>query len=367
MKSVCHIPAPQRSAILVIYAVGTESLGHAELWPGQVLRGPCSGPYPCCCSSTAQPILDTPSSSDFGKQLNCSFVGVLLLVLPPSPGFPSWVQAEPQLSTRKTQPNMYASNMGHDLVDMASKCAEYPSVFVVDSRAGIPPLPPKPGQMQAQRRRNRITQTMLYLLVSMALFGIVVEACFIYHLYMTKQSSELPQNEKTPNADARKGEHFMDQSTVAPKRTRPPLFQKPLKPLAHLTAGSERPGADGVMPWRMEPELHNLEYKENRLVVEKEGYYYIYSKVCFDEDDATFYHMIVKTTPRYTGTSPIELLRNRYHGEHTKPPQNVGSLQNSYLGGVFHFHKGEAVYVLVKNGRVRLQSSADNYFGMFMV
>ncbi|KAL7883718.1 hypothetical protein SRHO_G00013760 [Serrasalmus rhombeus] len=223
---------------------------------------------------------------------------------------------------------------------MASKCAEYPSVFVVDSRAGIPPLPPKPGQMQAQRRRNRMTQTMLYLLVSMALFGIVVEACFIYHLYKTKQSSELPQNEKTPNADARKGEQVMDHPTVPPKRTRPPLFQKPLKPLAHLTAGSERPSADGVMPWRGEPELHKLEYKENKLVVEKEGYYYIYSKLCFDADDISFYHMMVMTTPRYMGPSPIELLRNRYHGDHTKPLKNVGSIQNSYLGGMFHLLKG---------------------------
>ncbi|XP_036421626.1 tumor necrosis factor ligand superfamily member 14-like [Colossoma macropomum] len=252
---------------------------------------------------------------------------------------------------------------------MASKGAEYPSVFVVDSRAGIPPLPPKPGHRQAQRRRSRVTQTMLYLLVSMALFGIVVEACLIYHLYKTKQSSEpLNKDKDTPQTDARKGEHVMEHPTVPPKRTKPPLFKKPLKPLAHLSAGGERPGADGVMPWndKVDLDLHELEYKENKLVVEKEGYYYIYSKLCFDADEASFHHLVVRTTSRFTGPY-IELLRNRYYGDHSKPPKKEGSMKNSYVGGVFHLYKGDAVFVVVKSGTVRLQNAADNYFGMFMV
>ncbi|KAL6460577.1 hypothetical protein MHYP_G00305430 [Metynnis hypsauchen] len=266
---------------------------------------------------------------------------------------------------------------GQDIVDMASTGDENPLRFMVDSRG------------------NKMIQTMIYLLVSMALFGIVVEACFIYHLYTTKHSSEVLHDKDFPQTDARNDTDtfsfcIMEASTVPPQtslpslkkpikplahltastvppQTRLPSLKKHIKPLAHLTGSSEQPSADGVMPWRAEPELHELQYKENKLVVEKEGYYYIYSKLCFDADDATFYHMMMKTMTRYTGTSPIELLRNRYHGDHTKPPQNVGSLQNSYLGGMFHFHKGEAVYVLVKSGRVCPQISAYNYFGMFMV
>ncbi|KAL7883716.1 hypothetical protein SRHO_G00013740 [Serrasalmus rhombeus] len=63
---------------------------------------------------------------------------------------------------------------GQDLVDMASTGDETPLRFMVDSQ------------------RNRMIQTILFVLVSIALFGFVLEACFIYHLYMTKQSSNRP-------------------------------------------------------------------------------------------------------------------------------------------------------------------------------
>ncbi|KAI4877505.1 hypothetical protein NFI96_027201, partial [Prochilodus magdalenae] len=257
---------------------------------------------------------------------------------------------------------------GQDLVDMAGKGVEYPSVFVVDSRTGIPPLPPKPGQRLAQNRRNRTTQIMLFILVSMALLGIVVEACFIYHLYKTKHGSEPDEVSQAEKPSAQRGEHIVV-SPPTPPKTRPPPFKKPTKPLAHLMAGREQPGTDGVMPWtvNVEHDFHQVEYTENKLVVQKEGYYYIYSKLTFDGDKDSFTHLMVMTTKRFASPFPIELLRYRYHRNVTKPPKKEGLMLNSYLGGVFHFFKGDAVFVLVRNGTIRLQTAADNYFGMFML
>ncbi|XP_036421627.1 tumor necrosis factor ligand superfamily member 14-like [Colossoma macropomum] len=241
---------------------------------------------------------------------------------------------------------------GQDLVDMARTGTENPLRFMVDSQ------------------RNGMIQTILYVLVSTALFGIALETCFIYHLYTTKQSSELLHDKNFTQTDARKDTFsfcIMEASTVPPKKTRPPPF-KALKPLAHLGAGSERPGADGVMPWNDtgESELHELEYKENKLVVKKEGYYYIYSKLCFDADEDLFNHFMLRTSHRYFGHS-IHLLRYAYRGNNSKTLKKEGFIQNSYLGGVFHLIKGDAVFVVVKNGTVHLFSLADNYFGMFMV
>ncbi|XP_036421628.1 tumor necrosis factor ligand superfamily member 14-like [Colossoma macropomum] len=228
-----------------------------------------------------------------------------------------------------------------------------------------------PSRVMVDSWKNRMIQTILYVLVSIALFGIVVETCFIYHLYTTKHSSELLYDKdflRTDPTEDTSSFCIMEASTVPSKKTRAPPF-KAFKPLAHLRAYVERPGADGVMRWndKVDLELHELEYKENKLVVEKEGYYYIYSKLCFDADEVSFHHLMVMTRPSYKTPSPLELLRNRYHGDHSKPLKKVGSVQNSYLGGMFHLLKGDAVFVVVKSGTVRLQTAADNYFGMFMV
>ncbi|KAI4875582.1 hypothetical protein NFI96_023953 [Prochilodus magdalenae] len=242
------------------------------------------------------------------------------------------------------------------LKDMPSK-GVYTTVLMVDSAAEIRSPLSNSSQTLAQSQRDIWTQTVLFLLVSMALVGISVNACFIHHLYKTKLSSV-----KITALCNISDEQLMENSTV-------PQFQKRTKPLAHLKAGKEQPGTDGVMPWNVsvELDLHQLEYKENKLVVQKEGYYYIYSKLTFDGDKDSFTHLMVMTANRFSTQFPIELLRNRYHRNQPKPTQKGGSIDSSYLGGMFHFFKGDAVFVLVRNGTVRLLTVADNYFGMFMV
>lgn len=62
---------------------------------------------------------------------------------------------------------------------------KYPSIFTVDGGARPPPLPPKPGR----RQRSGVVQTLLVILVSVALCGMLVEACLIYNLYISKENA----------------------------------------------------------------------------------------------------------------------------------------------------------------------------------
>ena len=55
-----------------------------------------------------------------------------------------------------------------------------PSVYVVDSHVTQLPVPPRPIQNQ---RRVGAAQTILFLLIGVALCGMTIEACFIYYLY----------------------------------------------------------------------------------------------------------------------------------------------------------------------------------------
>lgn len=69
-------------------------------------------------------------------------------------------------------------------VHMAPGKVSYPTVYVVDSQMKPPPLPPKP----ARRQRKDVIQTLLMILVCVALCGMAVEACFIYHLFTSKEN-----------------------------------------------------------------------------------------------------------------------------------------------------------------------------------
>ncbi|XP_022523791.1 tumor necrosis factor ligand superfamily member 14 [Astyanax mexicanus] len=260
---------------------------------------------------------------------------------------------------------------------MADRGLPYPTVFSVDSCIGVPPLPPKPGQRMAQRQRRKVTETILFLLVSMALIGILVEACFLYYLQSHKQDvkdkefhhlkSKQPDTPDTPQTDAQKGDKRIDepvmpqQPTVRP--TRRPTFRRPSKSVAHLQRASW-PDKDGLITWSDEEDhIHELTLTNGKLVVPKEGYYYIYSKLTFKADGGTFNHRVMKATHLYP--DPIELLRYHYVGG--QKPNLTSSVRNSYLGGVFHLFRKEGVFVQAKDGRVLLQSAGENFFGMFMV
>uniref|UniRef100_A0A673NNC2 Tumor necrosis factor ligand superfamily member 6-like n=1 Tax=Sinocyclocheilus rhinocerous TaxID=307959 RepID=A0A673NNC2_9TELE len=216
----------------------------------------------------------------------------------------------------------------------------YPSIFVVDSKMKPPPLPPKPGC----RQRKDVIQTLLVILVCVALCGLAVEACFIYHLFTSKENSK---------------EH-----AVTPKQ-KPLGEMKPSKPTAQLTTGQVP--VNGVLLWHENHQsiLYHVKHKANegKLIIEKEGYYSVYSKINFKEDNIIFSHSVLWETHRYVGKEILLLQSSRLH---PKLPR-LRTIDNSYLSGVFHLYKGDAVFVRVKNGTLVLSNAAENYFGVFMV
>lgn len=120
------------------------------------------------------------------------------------------------------------------------------------------------------------------------------------------------------------------------------------------------------MEWSLEGTsmLYELNYSDGKLIVQKEGFYYVYSKLSYSADCRSFVQMVRKTTPRYMGEHP-PLLTYRRHNSNSV---HKDTLRNTYLGGVFHLFEGDAVFVEVSNGSlIRLRNTADNFFGMFML
>ncbi|XP_077069916.1 tumor necrosis factor ligand superfamily member 14 [Siphateles boraxobius] len=235
---------------------------------------------------------------------------------------------------------------------MAPGKISYPSVFVVDSPTRPPPLPPKPGVRQRQKK----IQTLLVILVVVALCGMTIEACFIYRLYSTK-GQPTPPNE--PQTAMRKQE-----KDAALSKHKELGEMKPSKPMAQLTTGNST--ANGVVLWNVNQESiqHQVKLKpaEGKLVIEKEGYYSVYSKIHLLDDKITCTHSVLRSTDRY-GSEILLLQSSRFHLKVQRPRIT----DNSFLSGMFHLYKGDAVFVRVKNCTLVLSNAAENYFGVFMV
>ncbi len=123
---------------------------------------------------------------------------------------------------------------------------------------------------------------------------------------------------------------------------------------------------NGVVLWHENQSiLHQVKYKANegKLIIEKEGYYSVYSKINFKEDNIIFSHSVLWVTHRYVGNEITLLQSSRLHPKLAM----LKTIDNSYLSGVFHLYKGDAVFVRVKNCTLVLSNAAENYFGVFMV
>lgn len=110
--------------------------------------------------------------------------------------------------------------------------------------------------------------------------------------------------------------------------------------------------------------IYGMKYnvKDGSLVVQEEGYYFVYSKIYFTEKhNISLLHSVVRTTKRY----PNELVLLQSREYHPKSAKNVRT--NSYLGGMFHFFKDDAIFVRVNNTQIIRSTSAENYFGAYMV
>uniref|UniRef100_A0A8C6WQB7 THD domain-containing protein n=1 Tax=Neogobius melanostomus TaxID=47308 RepID=A0A8C6WQB7_9GOBI len=202
---------------------------------------------------------------------------------------------------------------------MTRECVMYISV--------PPPQPPRSGR----RRPIGSTPVLLFVLVTVALCGMVL-ACFIYPFY-------------NPPAAQVSVQYI--------------VMKSPLKPVAHLTDGTDLTHGKQVMAWSelADPLLYKVAYKNGSLVFKENGYYYIYSKVSFRADHG-WYHSIELKTKYYLGKNDLMLLL-------AKPSSKQS---NSFLAGVFHFYKDDAIFVKVSDtSHVARGDPTQNVFGAYLI
>lgn len=231
-----------------------------------------------------------------------------------------------------------------------AECARPPRVFTVETYSSRPPpLPPKPTRRAPAQRGGGRTTTLLFLLVGLALCGMVVEAYCIFRL---SKNTQVAPSGSTSKLIA--GESKAKSSVV-----------RPSKPTAHLTYQDDVAPEPQLMRWRPHV-LHRVFYNNSRgsLVIQREGYYYVYSKVAF-RDTRVFRHAVRRRTGLYGGPFVPLLVSRKYLADASVT--EMGS-SNSYLGGVFHLQAGDAVYVEVSDtSKLLLLHAYEHVFGAYML
>lgn len=110
--------------------------------------------------------------------------------------------------------------------------------------------------------------------------------------------------------------------------------------------------------------LHQVGYDNNTgsLVIQKEGFYQVYSKVSFRATHV-FHHSVAQKTSRYKGAE-IPLLTAR---KYSAPRHQEGST-NSYLGGVFHLQVNDTIFVKVRDtSQLERYDAYEHVFGAYML
>ncbi|XP_054616806.1 tumor necrosis factor ligand superfamily member 14 isoform X2 [Dunckerocampus dactyliophorus] len=196
-----------------------------------------------------------------------------------------------------------------------------PPVYVVDSHATAPPLPPRAAR--GRGRTGGLAQSLLF----------VLERASASFSELTAEKLERPPS---------------------------PSPEVPLsKPAAHLMDGPDAVHDKAILGWSTiaDPLLHQMDYKDRSLVIRKDGHYFVYSKVFF-VDVGVFHH----TMHTLRDEESIPLLQSRTYSTKTEKKSN------SFLGGVFHLHKGDALFVKVSNSsKVARHKTYENVFGAFMI
>ncbi|KTF91622.1 hypothetical protein cypCar_00036695 [Cyprinus carpio] len=240
------------------------------------------------------------------------------------------------------------------MVDAAESVNKDMKVFVVDSQA----FPP-----QESVRRDGPRLFIIYLLLAVALLGVFIEAGFIWHLYSRPATT----------SDIQKVEYIKGEKSSFPRSShdfnevwpaKPPKAE--IKPAAFLQIASPVSDGNGVLHWRADSFpvfMRGLEYKDNSLYVQQDGYYYIFSKIAHLENCNFFKHQVMQRTERYSSKA-IELMQS---SRFICVPNKSQWRGNSYLGGIFQLFKGDGVFVKVNNSSQVHGEVYENFFGAFMV
>ncbi|XP_027008790.2 tumor necrosis factor ligand superfamily member 6 [Tachysurus fulvidraco] len=233
-------------------------------------------------------------------------------------------------------------------------------VFVVDSQVAANPVPPK----------QRIKGTyVLYTLLGLALCGMFMEGILIYQL--NQRISALENSEAISHPAKLIGEN--NSKTDAGSKEVPPTPRKTkkegdIKSAAFLHLMHPPTSAQGAIQWSdigFPAFTHSFNYSNGSLIIHKEGFYYLFSKVSFTNNCSAIRHEVKLKSSRYSN-KPISLMVDNRHFSVNQMKTHEKDHFSSYLGGVFSLYKKEAVFVSFDNGCL-LAGTGENFFGGFMI
>ncbi|TRY86186.1 hypothetical protein DNTS_030228 [Danionella cerebrum] len=192
----------------------------------------------------------------------------------------------------------------------------------------------------------------LYLLVSLALLGVLIQTGLIYHLYCRLQVET-----SSFHSSARRFHEAVPGWKPGVESRRAAFLQR-----------SGPAGTNGILCWshRSFPGfLQGLLYQNCSLVFQQDGIYFLFSKLTLVERGRFFKHT-VKLRMEKHNWKPVEIMQSSRilrcsgaDGDH--------DLTSSFLGGVFRLSAGESVFVEVNNGSLVHQQSGENFLGAFMI
>ncbi|XP_067828910.1 tumor necrosis factor ligand superfamily member 14-like [Heptranchias perlo] len=231
----------------------------------------------------------------------------------------------------------------------------YPSVFVVDGQADTVPF-----ATSNKGKHLTFTHKFLLLLVLLALIGDGFGAFYLLRLQSDVQ-------EFSSMFSAAKN------SSLNAKSIQDVTVKDSTMPAAHVTGCNCSASGYDRLQWehnRGIAFLRGIDYKEGALVIKTSGHYFVYSKIllgeisCDVERNGFLKQAVFKEGAAYP--KPIELMAVRKFfctGESADQ-----WLDNSYLGAIFEFNKGDHVFIKITDKRLlRISNDAETFFGAFMI
>ncbi|KAM9186611.1 tumor necrosis factor ligand superfamily member 6 [Mergus octosetaceus] len=243
----------------------------------------------------------------------------------------------------------------------------YPQIFWVDGCANTstscppaPPIAPFPPPVPERRRKPKSTRErssigflVISLLILMALTGVGLSMFQIFHL--EKQLAELRESASTEHIPPAL-EKLIGQERQAAK--------KEVRKAAHLTGNPMQRD----LPLEWEPVsghafTNGIQYRNQGLVINETGLYYVYSNVLFRGSICSsqmLSHVVYKTNPASPGSHV--LMEDKYINYCAN--QKMWA-RKSYLGALFKLRERDSLYVNVSKISLVNFEESKTFFGLF--
>ncbi|XP_073324675.1 tumor necrosis factor ligand superfamily member 10 isoform X1 [Pagrus major] len=208
--------------------------------------------------------------------------------------------------------------------------------------------------------------------------SIFISHSLFFFLSLHALCKSLCQNVSNPQTSWQKGGTILSQEQ--PKESndipsvRPYTEQDQKRPFAQLIGSKNPAGENNVVQWIHrggEAVTYNMGYNNGRLLVNKDGYYYLYSKVTINaaENCLLIQHKVMKETQAYG--KPIELMKSksfRCPKSSSEMTTEVGEdLWNSFLSGIFQLQSGDQIFVTLEDIQKIRPGTTENLMGAFMI